>query len=131
MLTLLRQWQDSGDATTLSHPTTAVYSRGDANLLNWHHHDNQTYVVDFEYSGHSDIAVDAADHIEHISARTIPDHIWTNTEAAIGINQTNRTRFNAAQRTIALRWLAVLWKQRHKRTLEFITQHRRVHALFN
>jgi len=131
MLTLLRLWQDSGDATTLSHPTTAVYSRGDANLLNWHHHGNQTYVVDFEFSGHSDTAVDAADHIEHISARIIPDRIWTNTETDLGINQTNRTRFNAAQRTIALRWLAVLWKQRYKRAVEFTTQYERVSVLFS
>lgn len=131
MLALLHRWRDSGDATTLSQRATAVYSRGDANLLNWHHDGNRPYVVDFEFSGHSDIAVDAADHIEHISARTIPDHIWTNAEPHLGVNQTNRTRFHAAQRTIALRWLAVLWKQRHTRTPEFTTQHQRVRTLFS
>jgi hypothetical protein len=131
MLALLHRWEDSGDADTLSRPAPPVYSRGDANLLNWHQDGHQTYVVDFEFSGHSDIAVDAADHIEHISARAIPDHIWTSAQADLGINHSNRGRFNAAQRTIALRWLAVLWKQRHKRVTEFTRQNERAQALFS
>jgi hypothetical protein len=38
---------------------------------------------------------------------------------------------DAAQRTIALRWLAVLWKQRDRRVAEFTTQHDRVRAFFS
>lgn len=131
MLALLRRWEDSGDAHTLSRPAPAVYSRGDANMLNWHSDGDQTYVVDFEFSGHSDVAIDAADHIEHISARVIPDHIWASAEADLGVSPANRARFSAAQRTIALRWLAVLWKQRHKRVAEFTAQHERVRGLFS
>jgi hypothetical protein len=43
----------------------------------------------------------------------------------------DRRRFDAAQRTIALRWLAVLWKQRDRRVAEFTTQHDRVRAFFS
>jgi len=131
MLALLNRWHASRDAELLAKPATRVYSRGDANLLNWLHDGKNTLVVDFEFSGYSDPAVDAADHIEHISARTIPNHIWKNAEADLGITPTNHTRFNAAQRTTALRWLAILWKQRHNRADEFTAQHKRVQALFS
>jgi hypothetical protein len=129
MLALLQRWESSGDAATLSRPASPVFSRGDANLLNWHYDGNRIYVVDFEFSGYSDIAVDAADHIEHISARLIPDHTWHTAEARFGIDHHHRPRFEAAQRTIALRWLAVLWKQRNQRTEELATQRDRIHAL--
>lgn len=131
MLTLLHRWADSGDAELLAKPPRRIFSRGDANLLNWLHDGEHTFVVDFEFSGYSDAAVDAADHIEHISARAIPDHIWTRTETDLGITPANRPRFQAAQRTIALRWLAVLWKQRTKRVEEFTAQHERVRALLS
>ncbi|WP_410646403.1 aminoglycoside phosphotransferase family protein [Amycolatopsis sp. cmx-4-54] len=129
MLALLRRWETSGDAELLARPATRVYSRGDANMLNWLHDGGNTYVVDFEFSGYSDVAVDAADHIEHISARAIPDDVWSSAEAELGITPDIRTRFAAAQRTIALRWLAVLWKQRTKRVEEFTAQYERVRAL--
>jgi hypothetical protein len=129
MLALLHRWDNSGDAELLAQPATRVYSRGDANILNWLHDGESTYVADFEFSGFSDIAVDAADHTEHISARVIPDNVWTNAEADLGVTANNRARFDAAQRTIALRWLAVLWKQRTKRVEEFTAQHERVRAL--
>ncbi|MEU3764331.1 phosphotransferase [Amycolatopsis keratiniphila] len=129
MLKLLANWETSGDAELLARPATHVYSRGDANLLNWLHDGHTTYVVDFEYSGYSDVAVDAADHVEHISARAIPDDVWEGAEADLGITSATRTRFAAARRTIALRWLAVLWKQRSKRSEEFTMQYERVRAL--
>ena len=129
MLALLRRWADSGDPELLAKPVRRVFSRGDANLLNWLHDGEHTFVVDFEFSGYSDIAVDAADHIEHISARAIPDHLWTSSETDLGITPANRPRFHAAQRTIALRWLAVLWKQRTKRVEEFTAQLERVRVL--
>ncbi|CRK55231.1 Thymidylate kinase [Alloactinosynnema sp. L-07] len=129
MLALLRRWENSGDAELLARPATRVYSRGDANLLNWLHDGETTYVADFEFSGFSDVAVDAADHIEHISARVIPDDVWGSAEADLGVTPGNRARFDAARRTIALRWLAVLWKQRTKRVEEFTALHERVRAL--
>ncbi|MDQ1292246.1 MAG: hypothetical protein QG608_124, partial [Actinomycetota bacterium] len=78
---------------------------------------------------YSDTAVDAADHIEHISARAIPDDVWGDAETDLGVTPLNRARFHAARRTIALRWLAVLWKQRTKRAEEFSMQHDRVDTL--
>lgn len=131
MLVLLRRWEDSGDAQMLARPAPVVFSRGDANLCNWHLDSSRAYVVDFEFSGFSDVAVDAADHIEHISARAVPDHVWEVTKADLGVDHTNRSRYEAAQRTIALRWLAVLWKQRHQRLDEFTAQHNRVRARFD
>jgi len=106
-----------------------VFSRGDANLLNWLHDDGGLHVVDFEFSGHSDVSVDAADHVEHISAHHIPDHVWLVLTDKLGVDHHNRARFAAARRTIALRWLAVLWKQRHHRTDEFLRQLNRVRVL--
>lgn len=129
MLTLLRRWQERGDAHTLTRPARPVFSRGDSNLLNWLHDGHTVRCVDFEFSGRSDIAFDAADQIEHISSRAIPDNTWHELEANLGIDHHNRHRFHAAQRTCALRWLAVLWKQRHRREQEFTVQLHRVHQL--
>ncbi|NIH79080.1 hypothetical protein [Amycolatopsis viridis] len=46
----------------------------------------------------------------------------------LGVTPENRARFAAAQRTIALRWLAVLWKPRTKRVEEFTAQYEWVWA---
>ncbi|MDQ1295770.1 MAG: hypothetical protein QG608_3657, partial [Actinomycetota bacterium] len=90
MRSLLRRWQDSGDAELLAQPAVPVYSRGDSNLLNWLHDGRKAYVADFEFSGYSDTAVDAADHIEHISARAIPDDVWGDAETDLGVTPLNR-----------------------------------------
>jgi hypothetical protein len=130
MLALLRRWTETNDAAVLARPAPRVLSRGDANLLNWHaDRDGRVYVVDWEFAGFSDAAVDAADHIEHISARALPDEMWQAVEADLGVDHTNRTRFGCARRTIALRWLAVLWKQRSTRVADFAVQHQRVRDL--
>lgn len=120
MLALLRRWEHSGDAEILSRPSPRVFSRGDANLLNWHHDGHQVAVVDFEFSGHSDVAVDAADHIEHISARGIPASASTATTAA------DSTQHNEPPRCAG--W-PVLWKRRDQRVEQFTTQRDRAHAL--
>ncbi|MEO7194235.1 MAG: hypothetical protein ABIZ05_05340 [Pseudonocardiaceae bacterium] len=106
-----------------------MFSRGDANLLNWLHDGDTARCVDFEFSGRSDVAFDAADQIEHISSRAIPDDTWRELEANLGVDHHNRRRFEAARRTCALRWLAVLWKQRHRRVREFTVQLDRVRRL--
>ncbi|MGH3930351.1 MAG: phosphotransferase family protein [Pseudonocardiaceae bacterium] len=129
MLTLLRRWENSRDAEILTLPARSVFSRGDSNLDNWLHDGETLRCVDFEYSGRSDVAFDAADHIEHISARTIPDETWHKLETNLGIDHHNKHRFQAAQRTCAIRWLAVLWRQRNRRAEEFTTQLERVRQL--
>lgn len=130
MRALLAAWRASGDAELVSaKEAPSVFSRGDANLLNWLRDGDNTPCVDFEYSGHSTVFFDAADLIEHISAREIPDSTWLALLPDLGITPANRHQFLAAQRTCALRWLAILWKQRHTRAAEFATQHARVRLL--
>lgn len=130
MRALLTAWHHSGDAELVDDTSApAVLSRGDANLNNWLRDGASSPCVDFEYSGHSTIHFDAADLIEHISGREIPDSTWITLLPGLGITPANRHLFLAAQRTCALRWLAVLWKQRHTRAEEFTTQHARVRLL--
>ncbi|WP_435110005.1 phosphotransferase [Nocardiopsis synnemataformans] len=130
MRALLAAWHASGDAELVRENTApAVFSRGDSNLLNWLRDGDRAPCVDFEYSGHSSGFFDAADLIEHISAREIPDSTWIPLLPDLGITSANRHQFLAAQRTCALRWLAILWKQRHTRAAEFDTQHARVRLL--
>lgn len=127
---LLSAWHRNGDADLVTETSEPVVSRGDANLLNWLLTDQGAGCVDFEYAGYSNRAFDAADHIEHISARDVPDSVWVEVLADLGVTAANRKRFAANQRTCALRWLAVLWKQRVRRHDEFTRQHERVDMLF-
>jgi thiamine kinase-like enzyme len=129
MQDLLSAWQRSKDAGLLSAPAEPVFSHGDSNLLNWLRADTSSGCVDFEFSGHSTVAFDTADLIEHISSRDIPDSTWRDLLPELGVTHTNYHLFIAAQRTCALRWLAVLWKQREQRAGEFSTQHDRVRLL--
>jgi thiamine kinase-like enzyme len=131
MQELLAQWHRRGDAEVVIAPAgEPVLSRGDANLLNWMATATGAGCVDFEYSGYSNTPFDAADHIEHISARDVPDDVWVKVLPDLGVTDANRELFAANQRTCALRWLAVLWKQRDRRADEFNRQHERVRMLF-
>ncbi|MFJ1542308.1 aminoglycoside phosphotransferase family protein [Micromonospora chalcea] len=131
MQQLLAAWQRSGDADLVAAPAAPVLSRGDANLLNWMMTNDGAACVDFEYAGFSNVAFDAADLIEHISGREIPDNIWLQLLPDLGVTDANRHQFAANQRTCALRWLAILWKQRDRRREEFAAQHERVEMLYN
>ncbi|MEU7982869.1 phosphotransferase [Micromonospora sp. NPDC049081] len=130
MQQLLAAWHSSGDADVVIEQDEPILSRGDANLLNWLQTGDSAACVDFEYAGFSNQAFDAADHIEHISARDVPDEVWVKVLPDLGVTDANRKRFAANQRTCALRWLAVLWKQRVRRRDEFARQHERVDMLF-
>lgn len=130
MLALLDRWHECGDGELLlGDPSPRILSRGDANLLNWLDDEGAISCVDFEFAGHSTAAFDAADLIEHISARAVPDAIWQDLLPDLGVSPNQREVFDAAQRTCALRWLAVLWKQRETRREEFAIQLDRVRAL--
>lgn len=129
---LLRRWHEAGDAAMLAEPHPVVLSRCDANLLNWLHAPAQgvTGCVDWEFADSSDPVFDAADLVEHISARQIDDAAWAHVVSQLGATAPQVIRrFGAAQRTCALRVLAVLWKQREKRAEEFSMQFERVRAL--
>jgi len=41
--------------------------------------------------------------------------VWSDLEPQLGTDSTNRTRFETARRTCALRWFAAFWKQRRHR----------------
>ncbi|MDG4805981.1 aminoglycoside phosphotransferase family protein [Micromonospora sp. WMMD1120] len=131
MQRLLETWRLSGDADMVTAQAAGVLSRGDANLLNWMLTDSGAACVDFEYAGYSNVEFDAADLVEHISGRAVPDSIWVQLLPDLGITDATRRRFAANQRTCALRWLAVLWTQRDRRREEFTVQHQRVEMLYS
>ncbi|MEH1016846.1 aminoglycoside phosphotransferase family protein [Micromonospora sp. CPCC 206060] len=131
MKRLLAVWQRSGDADLVTGSAAPVLSRGDGNLLNWMMTSEGAACVDFEYAGFSNVAFDAADLIEHISGRAVPDSTWAQLLPDLGVTDANRRQFAANQRTCALRWLAVLWKQRDRRREEFNVQHERVEMLYS
>jgi len=120
MRSLLDAWHERGDAAVLAEPAPRIFSRGDSNLLNWLWDELDVRVVDWEFVGYSDTAYDAAELVEHLSAHAIDDEWWISLLPDLGIiDDTTRRRFLAAQRTVALRWLSVLWKRRDTRADEF------------
>lgn len=131
LLRILNLWDDSGDAAVLAEPARRIFSRGDSNVLNWLWDGASIRVVDYEFAGYSDLAFDCADLTEHISSRQagIDDPTWAEVFCLAGLGGDDQRRFDAARRTCALRWLAVLWKQRDIRTEEFASQVDRVRRL--
>lgn len=130
LLKLLDIWRDQGNADVLAQPAPRVLSHGDANLLNWLWNSEECRIVDWEFTGYSDAAYDAAELIEHLSAHAIDDDTWISLLPDLGIvGDSTRRRFLAAQRTVSLRWLSVLWKRRHKRVEEFDLQRQRAERL--
>ena len=132
MRALIATWHDRGDRAVLAESARPVFSHGDGNLANWLWHDfiSTIYVLDWEFAGHSDAAYDAAELIEHPSARIIHDDLWLALLPELGIdNEDGRRRFAAARRTVALRWLAVRWKRRHDELPRFEQQWHRTREL--
>lgn len=132
MTAMIRAWHDRGDATVLAEPAPRVLSHGDGNLDNWHWHDfiSTIYALDWEFAGHSDAAYDAAELIEHPSARAFDDDLWLALLPELGVDDGQaRRRFAAARRTAALRWLAVRWKQRDTNVSAFEQQLHRTRSL--
>ncbi len=127
---LLDRWRDSRDAGILTEPAPRIFARRDSSLVNWLWDGTTSRCVDFEFAGWSDLAFECADLVEHISARAIDDAVWDQIVTGLGVHDGPvRLRFAAARRTCALRWLAVLWKQREQRREEFQVQLDRVHKL--
>ncbi|GAA5111018.1 aminoglycoside phosphotransferase family protein [Haloechinothrix salitolerans] len=132
MAAMIGTWHDRGDAAVLAEPAPRVLSHGDGNLDNWHWHDfiSTIYALDWEFAGHSDAAYDAAELIEHPSARAIDDDLWLALLPELGVNDGQaRRRFVAARRTAALRWLAVRWKRRDTNASAFEQQLHRTRSL--
>ncbi|MEU3622482.1 hypothetical protein BS329_03980 [Amycolatopsis coloradensis] len=132
MRLLLDAWSECGAAATLLDPAPRTFSRGDSNLSNWLWDGTTVRVVGWEFAGYSEAAYDAADIIEHPSARAIDDARWISLLPDLRVHdEDSRRRFLAAQRTVALRWLSVLWQRRIARADEFEAQRTRVRDLLN
>ncbi|MEV6905938.1 aminoglycoside phosphotransferase family protein [Amycolatopsis sp. NPDC051071] len=132
MRLLLDAWSECGAAATLLDPAPRTFSRGDPNLWNWLWDGTRARVADWEFAGYSEAAYDAADIIEHPSARAIDDARWISLLPDLRVHdEDSRRRFLAAQRTVALRWLSVLWQRRIARPDKFQAQRARVRNLLN
>ncbi|MCE7006923.1 aminoglycoside phosphotransferase family protein [Kibdelosporangium philippinense] len=132
LLPLATRWIDLDDAATLREPATRVLSPGDPSLDHWlwNVQTNTVHLVDWSATGHSDVCCDAADLIEHPTARVFTDDDWISLLPDLGVHDTEgRRRFLAAQRTSALRWLRELWDQRQVFPNKLADQHDRVRAL--
>jgi thiamine kinase-like enzyme len=132
LIQLIRAWHDHGDDAVLAEPAPRVFSHGDGNLGDWRWHEvtSAVYVLDWELAGHSDVAYDTADLIEHPSARAIDDQVWLDLLPDLGVDDPRtRRRFAAARRTVALRWLAIHWQRRHEDSPAFEHQLRRARTL--
>nr|WP_225950562.1 MULTISPECIES: phosphotransferase [Amycolatopsis] len=106
-----------------------IVSRGDSNLFNWLWGEPNVHVVDWEFIGHSDTVYDAAELVEHLSARVIDDEWRVALLPDHGIvDDTARRRFLAAQRTVAL---SLLWKRGDKRADDVEFQVKWVRELMN
>lgn len=81
LLQILSRWDDSGDVAILAEPARRIFSRGDANLLNWLWDGMSNQAVDYEFAGYSDLAFDYADLTERISSR--PAGIYDQARAEI------------------------------------------------
>ncbi|ANN21169.1 hypothetical protein SD37_40025 [Amycolatopsis orientalis] len=132
MRLLLDTWSECGAAATLLDPAPRAFSRGDSNLSNWLWDGTRVRVANWEFAGYSEAAYDAADIIEHPSSRAIDDARWISLLPDLRVNDVDsRRRFLAAQRTVALRWLSVLWQRRFALADKFEAQHTRVRELLN
>jgi Phosphotransferase enzyme family len=101
-----RRWRSGPDPGRLLEPAPLVFSRGDPNLANCLWDGERIRVVDLEYAGWLDRAVDLADLVEHPRSRGTPDQAWTGLVERLILDQPERMRFDAARRLLAFSWLA-------------------------
>ncbi len=128
----LDAWSECGAVTTLLDPAPRIFSRGDSSLSNWLWDGSNARVAGWEFAGYSEAAYDAADIIEHPSARAIDDARWISLLPDLRVSdEDSRRRFLAAQRTVALHWLSRLWQRRVARAEEFEAQRARVRNLLD
>lgn len=115
VLDLLKAWKKSTDIDELTRETPAVVSPGNSDLNNWLW-DSETgspCLLEWASTGLSDVAYDAADLIEHPSARQFSDDDWISLLPALGVDEAATCRrFLATQRLLALYWLRKLWPER-------------------
>ena len=131
---LWQTWRKGDDPALLLEPAPQAFSRGDPNLANCCWSRRRLRIVDFEYSGWSDRAVDLADLVEHVQSRGTPDESWEWFVEQFRMSGSEQKRLLAARRLSALFWLMKLWAQRAREPdivneERFISQLRRAGAL--
>ncbi|MBT4499328.1 MAG: aminoglycoside phosphotransferase family protein [Gemmatimonadetes bacterium] len=98
-------WLSGSEPELLLQQTSTVFSRGDPNLANLLWADGRLRVVDLEYCGWLDRAIDLAHIVEHIRSRGTPHEKWQWFVDQFDLTAAERCRFSAAQRRMALYWL--------------------------
>ena len=87
-------------------------TRGDPNLANCSCSRQRLRIVDFEYSGWSNRAVDLADLVEHVQSRGTPDESWEWFVEQFRMSGSEQKRLLAARRLSALFWVMKMWARR-------------------
>lgn len=96
------EWLRSSEVDRLFEPAEAVIGHGDPNLSNYLWDGIRVRIVDFEDAGRSDLAVELANLVEHISARETD---WTGFVSRFPVD---RQRFLTARRLWSIFWLILL-----------------------
>ena len=106
---LLPAWLTSHDPALLAQPAPRVFARSDPNLANCLFHQGRVTMVDWEYAGLGDAAIELADVVEAQPSRTVPDHDWAWFLRQFSVDP---PRFAAARRLAALHWTYLLHRNR-------------------
>jgi hypothetical protein len=96
------EWLGGAEADRLLEPAAGVIGHGDANLANYLWDGELVRIVDFEDAGLSDVAVELAILVEHISARQMD---WTAFLARFAVDP---RRLLTARRLCSIFWLTLL-----------------------
>ena len=133
---LWQTWRKGDDPALLLEPAPQVFTRGDPNLANCSWSRQRLRIVDFEYSGWSDRAVDLADLVEHVQSRGTPDESWEWFVEQFRMSGSEQKRLLAARRLSALFWVMKMWARRalepdSRKDQRFVSQLLRARSLCN
>ena len=101
-------WLDHDDAAASVAVESPCFGRGDANLANHLWDGERLRIVDLEDSGRTDVAIQLAELAEHLSNHELPDHLWPELHAALGLDARAVRRWLQARRALAIFWLGQL-----------------------
>ena len=104
---LWREWRAGPDPTVLLAPAPQVLSRGDPSLANCLWDGRRLTIVDFEYAGWRDRAVELADLVEHAQARNTTAADWDWFVGRFDFDAHELARHRAARRLLAFFWLTL------------------------
>jgi thiamine kinase-like enzyme len=66
-------------------------------------------LIDFEYSGWTDLPFELGDLVEHPQSRATPDVTWDQFINRFGLSEQEYARYTAARRLLCFFWLARWW----------------------